>query len=77
MEGLDPSIILLVFGIRILRGSIIVVGENGTVKLSGQYMDKLEYCDIKDYEMPVLDPPNPPNDYGDYKGSDGKPSLCY
>ena len=51
------------------ESSIIVVGENGTVKLSGQYMDKLEYCDIKDYEMPVLDPPNPPNDYGDYKGS--------
>lgn len=51
------------------ESSIIVVGEYGTVKLSGQYMDKMEYCDIKDYEMPVLDPPNPPNDYGDYKGS--------
>ena len=32
-------------------------------------MDQLEYCDIEGYEMPVLDPPNPPNDYGDYKGS--------
>ena len=32
-------------------------------------MDKLDYCMVKDYQMPVLTPPNPPNDYGDYKGS--------
>jgi len=51
------------------ESSIIVIGEKGTVKVSGQYMDQLEYCDIEGYEMPVLDPPNPPNDYGDYKGS--------
>ena len=51
------------------ESSIIVLGEKGTVKVSGQYMDQLEYCDIEGYEMPILDPPNPPNDYGDYKGS--------
>jgi hypothetical protein len=32
-------------------------------------MDKVEYCHIKDYEMPVLAPTNPGNDYGAYKGS--------
>lgn len=51
------------------ESSIIVVGEKGTVKVSGQYMDQLEYCEIENYDMPELDPPNPPNDYGDYKGS--------
>lgn len=51
------------------ESSIVVIGEYGTVKVSGQYMDQVEYCDIKDYTMPHLDPPNPPNDYGDYKGS--------
>ncbi|MEX2596621.1 MAG: Gfo/Idh/MocA family oxidoreductase [Salibacteraceae bacterium] len=51
------------------ESSIVVIGEKGTVKVSGQYMDKVEYCHIKDYEMPELPPPNPPNDYGDYKGS--------
>ena len=51
------------------ESSIIVIGEKGTVKVSGQYMDQLEYCDIDGYEMPKLDPSNPPNDYGDYKGS--------
>lgn len=51
------------------ESSIIVIGEKGTVKVSGQYMDQVAYCHIDDYEMPELDPPNPPNDYGDYKGS--------
>lgn len=51
------------------ESSIVVIGEKGTVKVSGQYMDKVEYCHIEDYEMPELPPPNPPNDYGDYKGS--------
>ena len=32
-------------------------------------MDKVEYCHIKDYEMPELAPTNPGNDYGAYKGS--------
>lgn len=51
------------------ESSIVVVGEKGTVKVSGQYMDKVEYCHIEDYEMPELPPSNPPNDYGEYKGS--------
>ncbi|GAB4377098.1 MAG: O-antigen biosynthesis protein WlbA [Salibacteraceae bacterium] len=51
------------------ESSIIVVGEKGTVKVSGQYMDKVEYCHVEGYEMPELPPGNPPNDYGQYKGS--------
>ena len=51
------------------ESSIVVVGEKGTVKVSGQYMDKVEYCHIENYTMPDLPPSNPPNDYGDYKGS--------
>lgn len=52
-----------------MESSITVIGEIGTVKIGGQYMDKVEYCHIKDYKMPKLDPVNPPNDYGFYKGS--------
>lgn len=52
-----------------LESSIIIVGEKGTVKVSGQYMNEVEYCHIKDYEMPTLAPSNPPNNYGAYKGS--------
>jgi predicted dehydrogenase len=52
-----------------LESSITIVGSKGSVKVGGQYMDKVEYCHIKDYTMPVLSPTEPPNDYGAYKGS--------
>ena len=52
-----------------LESSLTIIGEKGSVKVGGQYMDKVEYCDIKDYQMEELPPSNPPNDYGDYKGS--------
>ena len=51
------------------ESSITIIGEKGTVKVGGQYMDKVEYCHLEDYEMPELEASNPPNDYGDYKGS--------
>lgn len=52
-----------------LESSIVIIGEKGTIKVAGQYMNEVEYCHIKDYEMPELAPSNPPNDYGAYKGS--------
>ena len=52
-----------------LESSITIIGSNGTVKVAGQYMNEVTYCHVKDYEMPVLAPSNPPNDYGLYKGS--------
>jgi UDP-N-acetyl-2-amino-2-deoxyglucuronate dehydrogenase len=52
-----------------LESSITVIAENGSIKIGGQYMNEVEYCHIKNYEMPVLEPTNPGNDYGAYKGS--------
>jgi predicted dehydrogenase len=52
-----------------MESSLLVIAENGSVKIGGQYMDKVEYCHIKDYVMPELPPTNPGNDYGAYKGS--------
>ncbi len=52
-----------------LESSMTIIAENGSVKIGGQYMDKVEICHIKDYEMPALAPTNPGNDYGAYKGS--------
>lgn len=54
---------------RNMESSLTVVAENGSVKIGGQYMNEVEYCHVKDYEMPVLPPTNPGNDYGPYKGS--------
>ncbi len=52
-----------------MESSIAIIGEKGSVKVSGQYMDQVAYCHVKDYVMPELPPANPPNDYGSYKGS--------
>jgi predicted dehydrogenase len=52
-----------------LESSMLIIAENGSVKIGGQYMDKVEYCHIRDYQMPELQPTNPGNDYGAYKGS--------
>ncbi|SMC78938.1 Gfo/Idh/MocA family protein [Pedobacter nyackensis] len=52
-----------------MESSMTVVAENGSIKIGGQYMNEVEYCHVKDYEMPKLSPTNPGNDYGAYKGS--------
>jgi len=53
-----------------MEGSITLFGENGTVKIGGQYLNTLEYQSIKDgYEIAFDDVNIPPNEYGFYKGS--------
>ena len=52
-----------------LESSLTIIGSKGSVKVGGQYMNEVEVCNIKDYEMPELKESNPANDYGPYKGS--------
>lgn len=52
-----------------VESSITIFSENGSIKIGGQYMEKVLHCEIKNYEMPSLAATNPPNDYGSYKGS--------
>ncbi|MDF1672719.1 MAG: Gfo/Idh/MocA family oxidoreductase [Vicingaceae bacterium] len=52
-----------------LESSITIIGEKGSVKIGGQYMNEVEGCNIDGYDMPELPAANPPNDYGPYKGS--------
>jgi predicted dehydrogenase len=51
------------------ESSVTIIAENGTIKVGGQYMNEVEYCQISGYTMPELPPSNPANDYGHYKGS--------
>ena len=51
------------------ESSMTIIGSKGTVKIGGQYMNEIDYCNIENYTMPTLDPSNPANDYGQYKGS--------
>jgi len=52
-----------------MESSITITGSKGSVKVGGQYMNEVEYCHVENYETPTLEPCNPPNEYGGYKGS--------
>ena len=52
-----------------MEGSLTILGEKGTVKIGGQYLNTLEYQCIKDYEIKITDKGNAPNQYGTYVGS--------
>jgi len=52
-----------------MEGSITIFAEKGTVKIGGQYLNELEYQMIDEYSIENLPPGNPPNEYGEYKGS--------
>ncbi|MBC8266313.1 MAG: Gfo/Idh/MocA family oxidoreductase [Flavobacteriales bacterium] len=52
-----------------MESSITVIGKKGSVKVGGQYMEKIEYCHIENYEIPKLSKSNKANDYGKFKGS--------
>ena len=54
---------------RNMEGSLALFGEKGTVKIGGQYLNELEYQDIRDYTIENLPAGNPPNNYGLYQGS--------
>ena len=54
---------------RNLESSLTVIAEHGSLRIGGQYMDRVEYCHLRDYTLPELAPTNPANDYGPYQGS--------
>ena len=52
-----------------MEGSITVFAEHGTIKVGGQYLNELEYCNVKGVDNPELPQGNPANGYGFYQGS--------
>ena len=46
-----------------------VVGDRGTVRIGGQYMDRLDEFELPGVARPDMSNVAPPNDYGGYKGS--------
>lgn len=52
-----------------MEGSITLFGETGTIKIGGQYLNVLEYEQIKDYEIHSLPEGKGANEYGLYSGS--------
>ncbi len=52
-----------------MEGSFTIFGEQGTVKIGGQYLNELEYQCIKGEAVKDLPAGNPANAYGFYQGS--------
>jgi UDP-N-acetyl-2-amino-2-deoxyglucuronate dehydrogenase len=52
-----------------MEGSITVLGEKGTVKIGGEYLNELDYFRVEGMETPVLASSRPAHEYGAYKGS--------
>jgi predicted dehydrogenase len=52
-----------------MEGSLTIFAEKGTVKIGGQYLNELEYQNIRDFKIENLAEGNKPNNYGTYQGS--------
>jgi len=52
-----------------MEGSLTIFGEQGTLKIGGQYLNELEYQQINNYTITDLPIGNRANDYGFYQGS--------
>ncbi len=51
------------------ESSIHIIAQKGTIKVGGQYMNEIQYCQIENYTLPELEPTPPPNQYDGYQGS--------
>lgn len=62
---------------RNMEGSLTLFAENGTIKIGGQYLNELEYQQIRGYEITDLPPGNTANSYGTYQGSMSNHGMVY
>jgi predicted dehydrogenase len=52
------------------EGSITIIGERGTIKIGGKYLNKIEYWDVEGYPLnDNIDYSDKPNSYGKYQGT--------
>jgi predicted dehydrogenase len=52
------------------EGSITIIGEKGTIKIGGKYLNKIEYWDVQSYPLPDdIEFEDAPNNYGKYQGT--------
>lgn len=52
-----------------MEGAITIFAENGTLKIGGQYLNTIEYQQIKGEAIPAINITAKNNDYGLYQGS--------
>lgn len=55
---------------RNVEGSLTIVGERGTVRIGGQYLNRIEHWDVEGLPLPDdIEWVDRPNSYGKYQGS--------
>jgi len=59
------------------EGSLTILGENGIVKIGGEYLNKIDYQSFKNHEIVIASDDSTANDYGVYKGSMSNHHLVY
>lgn len=73
MESLNGAIVNFNFTTtsfeKNMEGSISIFSKNGTVKIGGQYLNTIEYQNIKNTQLPQINIVEKNNDYGHYQGS--------
>lgn len=52
-----------------MEGSLTIIGEKGTIKIGGSYLNELSYHKVENELIPELNSSMPANDYSFYKGS--------
>lgn len=52
------------------EGSVTIIGERGTIKIGGKYLNKIEFWDVEGYPLPEgIEFSDKPNAYGKYQGT--------
>jgi len=52
------------------EGSITIIGEKGTIKIGGKYLNEIEFWDVQSYPLSTdIEFEDKPNNYGSYQGS--------
>lgn len=52
------------------EGSITIIGEKGTIKIGGKYLNKIEFWEVEGYPLPEgIEFSDKPNAYGKYQGT--------
>lgn len=59
------------------EGALTIIGTEGTVKIGGQYLNEIEYWDVKNMHLPKYDTSRKANEYGKYQGSMSNHDLVY
>jgi len=60
-----------------LESSMVVIGEKGSFKIGGQYMNTIDYCHVANYTKPDFETNVEPNQYGTFSGSAANHHFVY